>query len=209
MQVAKCLSLLSAHRGALMGVAILWVMAFHLPSHTGNPILGSILDAGYGGVDIFLFLSGFGLYFSMSKKNVTVRQFYKKRFCRILPEFWLFLLGLFIVSMNFDFHSFCWLIYRATTIGYWIPGTPYTLWYISCILFFYLIFPPYFRLFKKKGIVVPGLAVLIGIILIIIYGLVSVFCFDNENRGADSTYGRAHSHFLYRNTLWIPDEKQG
>lgn len=179
----KYLSLLSSHRGALMGVAILWVLAFHLPLHTDFFILKTIFYSGYGGVDIFLFLSGFGLYFSMSQKNTTVSRFYRKRFCRILPEFWLYLTVMFIISMDFDFRSFLRMLYCATTIGYWIPGTPYILWYISCILFFYAIFPLYFRLFKKRGSAISLIAIIGGLVLTVAYGIVSVICFNNENRG--------------------------
>ena len=60
------LSLLSSYRGALMGIAIIWVMLYHL-GNIDVSVISVIFGVGYGGVDIFLFLSGFGLYFSMSK----------------------------------------------------------------------------------------------------------------------------------------------
>ena len=62
------LSLLSSYRGALMGVAIIWVMLYHL-GDIDVSVISVIFGVGYGGVDIFLFLSGFGLYFSLSKKE--------------------------------------------------------------------------------------------------------------------------------------------
>lgn len=177
------LSLISKYRNSLMGVAILWIMMFHLPLRPKIPILDDIFNIGYGGVDVFLFLSGFGLYFSLSKKEISLSQYYKKRFCRILPEFWIFLIGAYFISMDFSFHSLCILIYKATTIGYWIPHTPYALWYISCILFFYIIFPFYYNKLKNKGLRIGIIAIYIGLFLIIIYAFIMVTLFTNKNNG--------------------------
>ena len=132
---------------------------------------------------MFLFLSGFGLYFSMSKKDVSLLQYYKKRFCRVLPEFWLYLLILFFVQMDFDFRSVCTLLFDATTIGYWIPGNPDKLWYVSCIVVFYAIFPLYFKLFKKYGLRASVGFITVGLLLTVVYALIMVFCFNNENKG--------------------------
>lgn len=177
------LLLLSKYRSTLMGVAILWVMLYHIPAKGGIPIITQILEVGYGGVDIFLFLSGFGLYFSLSNKNTALYIYYKKRLFRILPEFWIFLIINYITSMDFNIESFAEFLYKATTIGYWIPGTPYDLWYVSCILLFYLIFPFYFRAFKKKGFLVPVTAIMFGLILVFIYAVIMVVEFDNKNVG--------------------------
>lgn len=49
------LSLLSSYRGALMGVAIIWVMLYHL-GDIDVSVISVIFGVGYGGVDIFLFL---------------------------------------------------------------------------------------------------------------------------------------------------------
>ncbi len=176
-------SLLSKHRSAMMGFAILWIMVFHLPSHHEIHVLSQLIYWGYGGVDIFLFLSGFGLYFSLSKKDISLSKYYKKRFSRILPEFWLYLIILYISTMDFSQRSLFTLIYKATTIGFWIPGTPFELWYISCILLFYAIFPFYYKSFNKSGISTAIKAIAIGGIMILIYAMIMVLCFNNENKG--------------------------
>ena len=62
-------TLLSKHRSAIMGFAIIWIMIAHLKVSFDFIPLQAIKKIGYGGVDIFLFLSGFGLYFSCSKDN--------------------------------------------------------------------------------------------------------------------------------------------
>lgn len=130
--------LLSKYRSALMGVAILWVMLYHILAKGGILIITQILEVGYGGVDIFLFLSGFGLFFSLSNKGTTLPQYYRKRFLRILPEFWIFLIVDYIATMDFNMENFGELLYKTMTIGYWIPGTSYDLWYVSCVYFSFI-----------------------------------------------------------------------
>ena len=66
-------TLLSKHRSAIMGFAILWIMLFHLHVSVDFTPFMIIKRLGYGGVDIFLFLSGFGLYYSCSKENFNKR----------------------------------------------------------------------------------------------------------------------------------------
>lgn len=178
------LQLLSKHRGALMGFAILWIMPHHIPEHTGILLLDFIQSIGYGGVDIFLFLSGFGLYFSMSKET-SLKHYYKRRFARILPEFWLFVICLFLLRRNFNAAGLYEMVWQASTLGFWFwgDGKPYLFWYISCILVFYAIFPFYFKLFKKYGIKVPLIAIGFGLLLMISYALLCVCVYDNEEVG--------------------------
>lgn len=86
------LSLLSKYRSALMGLATALVIIFHglsvwdyygatLPAvaRLCRGFLGSV------GVDIFLFLSGIGVFFAIENGTSTMR-FYKKRLVRLLPS---------------------------------------------------------------------------------------------------------------------------
>ena len=58
---------ISTYRKALMGVAMLWIVFYHFGFHT--PIISHLTRFGYTGVDIFMFLSGFGLFYSLQKKQ--------------------------------------------------------------------------------------------------------------------------------------------
>ena len=70
------LETISIFRRELMGIAILWIMLRHLPISSGYYyVLDYLMNLGYGGVDMFLFLSGFGLFFSM-KKDSRIGSFY-------------------------------------------------------------------------------------------------------------------------------------
>ena len=176
------LQLLSKHRSAIMGFAILWIMLYHFPVPTDLFLLDFIKSIGYGGVDVFLFLSGFGLYFSMSRKNFILKKYYKSRFFRIVPEFWLVLSIVFLIQMDFSATNISAFILRASTLGYWIGHQDET-WFISCIIFLYAIFPLYFNLFKKYGIKVSFAFIGASLALILIYALICVFAYNNKNFG--------------------------
>lgn len=80
-----------AERGKMMGVAILMVIFYHLIGATESKVFMPFY-LGFMGVDIFLFLSGYGLCHAYSKYNILT--FYKKRFYRIFPLY--FLMAVFV-----------------------------------------------------------------------------------------------------------------
>lgn len=86
---------LSNKRTHLMGIATLMIIICHASaSHVHMPHwLSKLMDLGNYGVDIFLFLSGLGLFYSLSKKPITsIRggiNYYKRRGFRIFSLiFW-------------------------------------------------------------------------------------------------------------------------
>ena len=94
--------MLSRHRAALMGLAMLFVMFFHVPMAKGELMYG-VVRLGNIGVDMFLFLSGIGLWFSWTKSNSRssllaprIKEFYRKRLLRIYPA-WLLIACLYYI----------------------------------------------------------------------------------------------------------------
>lgn len=65
-----------------MGVAMLSIMLFHQYFCSTWP-LNLFQKVGFWGVEIFLFLSGMGLVRSLRKN--TLKEFYRRRFLRIIP----------------------------------------------------------------------------------------------------------------------------
>ena len=66
------LSQVSKYRSELMGLAAIAILLCHAPANIPqmNPIIGSLLSAlGMYGNPTFFFLSGVGMYFSLSKSN--------------------------------------------------------------------------------------------------------------------------------------------
>lgn len=133
---------ISRHRDALMGVAMLWVMSFHYRLQT--PFICKFAGYGYTGVDVFFFLSGLGLYFSM-RKNEDTRLFYWKRMKRIFPLF--FVLGAIACLLYGSFDGYLW---RHTTLGFWTDGV-ITSWFIPAIVTCYFLYPFFYHAIFKRG----------------------------------------------------------
>ena len=136
------LQLVNTYRYSLMGIAAVWIMLFHL-------IDFPIINWGYGGVDIFLFLSGWGLYYSW-RKRPDIRSFYFKRFWRIFPAYALVVTGAYlfkwiILRDNIDLLDY---LCALTTVKYWYGYLVH--WYIALIVLLYLLFPFYIKIFRKN-----------------------------------------------------------
>ena len=88
------LSDISRYRSELMGLAMIFVMLFHVWLPKSNTFYG-LVRCGNIGVDMFLFLSGIGLWYAWSKRP-TLKQFYWRRYIRIYPA-WLIVSSLFYI----------------------------------------------------------------------------------------------------------------
>jgi peptidoglycan/LPS O-acetylase OafA/YrhL len=145
---------ITKYRTELMGIAILWVVLFHLPDLTKNAsfldsLIMFIQSIGYAGVDIFFFLSGFGLTFGWLRKQYKVSEFYQRRILRILPTYWLwmFLLCIGQITITRDFKVRGWIA-DLFGIGF-LANKSYNHWFIPSIIICYLIFPLLIRLIEK------------------------------------------------------------
>jgi peptidoglycan/LPS O-acetylase OafA/YrhL len=134
------------YRVELFGVAAIWIVLFHVYGNIGFPtgniilkILSVVISFGNLGVDIFLFISAVGLYFSL-KKN-SVKRFYMNRVKRVFIPY---LLVALIYFIWFDFfyskNGFLQFILNITTINYWLTGHHPT-WYVAFILIAYAVYP--------------------------------------------------------------------
>lgn len=79
-------SLYSKHRQSLMGVAILWIMLYHINLNLGV-LSYRIVFEGFYGVEVFAFLSGIGAYYSLHK-NENIKAYYIRKFKRVIPIFY-------------------------------------------------------------------------------------------------------------------------
>lgn len=154
---------ISRYRGELMGMAMLFVILFHvgLPR---NDLFYGLRRMGNIGVDIFLFLSGIGIWFSWNKltekKNgITPISLYltylKRRFIRIYPAW-------FIVACAYYIPDFLTKKSQSTSIidlfgdilvnwDFWLHDE-LTFWYIPAIMVLYLFAPPYMELIRRHPI---------------------------------------------------------
>lgn len=141
---------ISRFRGELMGLAMLFIILFHVWVRRDDPFYG-LHRCGNVGVDMFLFLSGVGLWFAWTRHPDT-RLFYARRFARIFPA-WLVMACLFYVP---DFlgsgrysSSLADLIGDVTlNLGFW-EHDELTFWYIPAIMALYIAAPPYMWLVSR------------------------------------------------------------
>lgn len=161
------MDLISKYRSELMGIAIIWVILYHLILAQDSPysfgFLNTILGNGYGGVDFFLYLSGFGLVRSWNKclqqnQSHAINFFYKRRILRLAPTY-IFICILYSVYQN----NWSTLFYSISTIGHWVNHNRYD-WYVPTILLLYLSFPILYKLIqqhKLKFIVISFIIILL------------------------------------------------
>ena len=137
-----------ANRNYLMGIAIMLVVFLHLSMLIPDErsimprILRFVFQNGSIGVNIFVFLSAYGLCFSLNNNNL--KEFYLRRFKRIYP---IYPIWIIIAYLYYDvrFNPFSFFLLQLTGIGLFIPQSPNN-WYMEYITLIYILFPFIFGL---------------------------------------------------------------
>ena len=173
-----------------MGYAILFIMLMHSSGWALFPepfkslctrLSSFVHTAG------FLFLSGFGLYYSLSKKW-ALSEFYRRRIIRVLVPYMIisfpFYLFYFIVGEN----NWLEFIGNFTSVGWFFGGGG--LWYISVCLLMYVMCPVFYHLVFRCG-KRPFVHALF--ILLIMYAL----CFVNYKY---EFYSYSEEHYVWTKT---------
>ena len=122
------------------------------------------------GVDLFLFMSGYGLTVGMLKKPLPILEFYKRRVIKIFIPFWVAIILIFAANAIFlDIHYS--VPYMIQSLLGWFPtaegfddvNSPF--WYITWMMMFYVLFPLVFSTKKPwlSAIILAVIATLIGV----------------------------------------------
>ncbi len=151
---------ISRYRGELMGAAMLFIILFHVQLPRSDMFFG-LRRMGNIGVDLFLFLSGIGLWFSWMKdrEGENLRQktvgFYLRRLLRIYPT-WLVMASLFYVGDFMGAGKYSKNL--ADLLGdvlvnwdFWLHDE-LTFWYIPATMMLYLLAPPYMELIRRHPV---------------------------------------------------------
>ena len=150
--------LLSKHRTELFGVAAIMIMIFHCDVFVQLPVWFSTINAHLNsGVEIFLLLSGMGLYYSYSKNN-DYRRFIKNRVERTLLPYLLIGLIFWIwryIFVEFNIPDF---LFNASGLSLIVKKTGNLLtigkaafWYVAFILGLYIVYPIIHNVFNNFG----------------------------------------------------------
>lgn len=144
---------ISDTRHILLGIATLIVIIFHSQTLRIDKLFNSTLiqnilffvrDIGNVGVDIFLILSGLGLYYSFVK-NENILEFYKRRYTRILPPV---LIVTIIITALTKGNGFGYYL-RNITMTALFTGEKVDYWYFGLIIYLYLLYPIFHKVIKK------------------------------------------------------------
>lgn len=140
---------ISEFRIWLMTLAITFVVIYHYKCWVnGIPwYIGIILKYGYVGVDLFFFLSGFGLTYSYQRNDI--KTFYVHRIKKILPSYILygFIYILHIYFRTNESLTFSQILYKLCCLEYIFEHKGVD-WFINAILILYILFPFIFHLIK-------------------------------------------------------------
>lgn len=161
--------LITKYRPQIMGVASLFILFFHawLPIFDSFKLASTmelfIKRVSFVGVDMFLFVSGFSLVFSINKNSL--KSYYLRRIIKIYIPVLIFVsllmlrreMSLIDVIKNitgFNFYTVC--IYNL-------------FWFVPALMTLYILFPLYYYLLKKVNLnyYVIG-SILLWFILVII-----------------------------------------
>ena len=140
----------SKYRQELMGLSILGILLFHFFQDCRSSGYNYTEYArfyfehvGSSCVDVFLFLSGLGLFYSL-KKNGEVRSFYAKRFRKILIPYFLVAIPAFIYLDIVSKDSISKFFRDIFFVSFMKDGS-ILFWYILLIMICYLFSPHLFR----------------------------------------------------------------
>lgn len=95
------------------------------------------------GVNFFALLSGIGISFSLAKNSFA--QYFKNRFVRIYPTYWIIIIPMvsyLYINKNID-------LYEA--LSYIVPLTFDRWWYVPFSIICYCLAPIFFLIFKKNN----------------------------------------------------------
>lgn len=170
-------SKISDQRNPLMGLAAILILVVHASINIDNipHALVKILEQGNYGVDIFFFLSGMGLSYSLHKfeakegiitfSSKGIWTWLRSRYKRVLIPYLLITALFSVYCILFEGRSYSYAFLHLSTLAYWLTGIG--AWFISTLVILYLFTPfIYCLIYKRKlGIFV---AFIIGIVIMIV-----------------------------------------
>ena len=173
---------ISKYRGQLMGIATLLVIFGH---SVGNGVamprwMESLCGLSSVGVDIFLLVSGLGLWYSLTSLNGNnferVNIWYLRRYKRILIPY-LIIIGFQKVLSVLHGMPLLQALFELSTLSYWVNHQG--AWFIAMLIPVYALTPLHYRICNKvKSPVVYSLLLIVFVVVIsaLNYPVESIAC---------------------------------
>lgn len=156
---------LSESRTFLMGFGILGIVLFHARAHSICPegflaaLLNDLVGMGYGGCDVFFFLSGFGLAHSL-RRNDQYGPYLARRAKKLFPAYYPFIAVYMAAVAWIRGITGKEILGNLTFLGFWFQWGNQFNWYIQSVMVFYLLAPILYRVTEKwkgwKSLVILG-----------------------------------------------------
>jgi peptidoglycan/LPS O-acetylase OafA/YrhL len=144
-----------AHSDELKGIAILFVVIGHVGWHVLGPkSKQNFISFADFSVSLFFILSGYGLYLSSKYKELTGRQFLKNRLNRVLIPYWtatfiIVCIDYCIFNISYNLHDLLFTL-SGINLSQVTKHIDYVRWYITVLLFWYIIFYIVYKIFYKN-----------------------------------------------------------
>ena len=155
----------------LKGLAILMVIFAHIGYFLSKDrqFLFPLSILGGVGVNLFLFLSGFGLSISALKSRCSILNFYIKKIRRLFLPLWIVIGIIFLMDRFILNRSYAAEVIVQNFLGWYREADIYqsfnsSLWYFSLALIYSLLFPLLF--WKKYPYISPILLLISGYLLL-------------------------------------------
>lgn len=156
----------------LKGFSIFTIVVMHYFSvfFSDSFIISKSLSLGGTGVHAFIFISGFGLAWSLlHKEKFSISAFYYKRFLKVYSPYiitvsLIFLLNIFIPVYDDGWYAYLGHVFLFKMFFESIIGSyGYHFWFLSTIIQCYMLFPLLFRMEAKMKVYFVVLCVVLSL----------------------------------------------
>lgn len=139
------------HSQELKGLAILAIIFSHIGYFlvSDNRFLFPLSVGAGAGVNLFLFLSGYGLTISALSKHLSIVDFYKRRLSKLYIPLWFVVIIFILLDFFITKRVYSFSYMAQSLLGFFRSADLWSdinspLWYITLIIFYYLLFPLFF-----------------------------------------------------------------
>lgn len=145
---------ISTHRTELMGLSAIAILFCHAPGNNVlmPSILSTVLSIGGYGVDMFLFLSGMGLWYSLYKAETNrggVINWYSRRYKRLLIPYLIISVIYYTLFCIVQDKSFLNLPYYVSTVSFWTEHQGQ--WFVDALIPIYAFAPILYRILQRTS----------------------------------------------------------
>lgn len=155
------------YRAEFMGIAAVMIILCHAASNLVllPPPIQKILNIGNYGVDIFMFMSGLGMFYSLQNNIGSIKDWYKKRLIRIFIPYFIATFVYCMIRMYFSNFSFMDTILSLSTIDYWLYHRG--AWFVAAIIPLYFITPFLSKFIETKKNKFFSVIVIVSLLIIL------------------------------------------